>query len=160
MIEKITDADLTGKGVVGQPDVPGLSALEMQNKVEEIPRSVIIPAYNAMVDDLQSPQAGSGAANVGSAPIDGLDGETVQAKLEAAKAILDQKVASELIKKIRINGYNQMEYTYDGTNFFPISADESGTSKVPYVLMPQGQDVPILECVPNTLYFATLEAGA
>ena len=45
-VEIITEADLKGKGVMGQPDVPGLSAAEMQAKVEEIVRSVVIPKVN------------------------------------------------------------------------------------------------------------------
>ncbi|MBP0980162.1 MAG: hypothetical protein J6Q18_01220 [Oscillospiraceae bacterium] len=48
--KKITENDLVGKGVVGQPDTPALSALEMQNKVEEIVRDVVIPAFNRLVD--------------------------------------------------------------------------------------------------------------
>ena len=33
-LKKITEADLAGKGVCGQADVPGLTAAEMQAKVE------------------------------------------------------------------------------------------------------------------------------
>ena len=43
--KRIEDADLTNKGVVGQENTPNLSALEMQKKVEEIPRKVIIPIW-------------------------------------------------------------------------------------------------------------------
>lgn len=49
-VNKITDADLTGKGVQGQADVPGLTAAEMQAKVEEIVRSVAIPKINEIID--------------------------------------------------------------------------------------------------------------
>ena len=49
-VNKITDADLAGKGVIGQPDVPGLSAAEMQAKIEEIVRSVAIPKINEIID--------------------------------------------------------------------------------------------------------------
>ena len=52
-LRKILDSDLTGKGVVGQSDTPGLSALEMQQKVEEIARAVIIPIFNENVDTLK-----------------------------------------------------------------------------------------------------------
>lgn len=45
-LKKITEADLAGKGVCGQADVPGLTAAEMQQKVEEIVRSVVIPTMN------------------------------------------------------------------------------------------------------------------
>ena len=50
--EKITEEDLEGKGVTGQPDIPGLSASEMQEKMEEIVRSVVIPAINNMIDEI------------------------------------------------------------------------------------------------------------
>ncbi len=50
MINKITEADLINKGVVGLPDVPGLTTIEMQNKFEEISRDVIIPRFNELID--------------------------------------------------------------------------------------------------------------
>lgn len=49
-VNKITDTDLEGKGVIGQADVPGLTAAEMQAKVEEIVRSVVIPRVNAIIE--------------------------------------------------------------------------------------------------------------
>ena len=49
-VEIITEADLDGKGVMGQPDVPGLSAAEMQAKSEEIVRSVVIPKINEIIN--------------------------------------------------------------------------------------------------------------
>lgn len=52
-LKKITDADLEGKGVRGQPDVPGLTAEEMQAKIEEIVRDVVIPCFNANVDEAE-----------------------------------------------------------------------------------------------------------
>lgn len=42
----ITENDLAGKGVLGQPDVPGLSARDMQYAVEQITREVVIPKFN------------------------------------------------------------------------------------------------------------------
>jgi tRNA pseudouridine38-40 synthase len=51
-LEKILESDLSGKGVVGQPDVPGLSAKEMQEKVEEIVRSVAIVKINEIIEYL------------------------------------------------------------------------------------------------------------
>ena len=52
-LNKITENDLAGKGVIGQPDVPGLSAEEMQAKVEEIVRSVAIVKINEIIDYLK-----------------------------------------------------------------------------------------------------------
>lgn len=52
MARKITNEDLANRGVMGLPDVPGLTAIEMQKKLEEIPREVIIPRYNELVDSV------------------------------------------------------------------------------------------------------------
>lgn len=52
-LKKITEADLAGKGVCGQADVPGLTAAEMQAKVEEIVRSVVIPAMNENAEEIE-----------------------------------------------------------------------------------------------------------
>ena len=51
-LQKITETDLQGKGVIGQPDVPGLSTTQMQEKVEEVVRSVVIPKFNSNVDEI------------------------------------------------------------------------------------------------------------
>lgn len=59
---KITPDELTGKGVIGQPAVPGLSVEEMQKSVEQIVREVAIPGVNRLVDELG---AESAASNVG-----------------------------------------------------------------------------------------------
>lgn len=53
-LKKITEKDLYGKGVVGMEDVPGLSALEMQKKVEEVVREVVIPVMNENTDNTVS----------------------------------------------------------------------------------------------------------
>lgn len=77
MLDKILDSDLAGKGVIGLPDTPGLPAEEMQQKFEETAREVIIPKFNALVDELSAEGA---AGNVGAT---GENGETttVQAEL-------------------------------------------------------------------------------
>jgi len=54
-MKRITDADLRDEngfhlGVKGQDDIPGLTTQEMQHKVEEIARDVIIPAINENVE--------------------------------------------------------------------------------------------------------------
>lgn len=45
----IGEADLEGKGVCGQADVPGLPAAEMQAKIEEIVREVAIAKINEII---------------------------------------------------------------------------------------------------------------
>ena len=49
---KITNADTTGKGVVGMADEPGLSAADMQQKFDELALGVIIPKFNALSGEL------------------------------------------------------------------------------------------------------------
>ena len=66
---KIVPADLQGKGVIGQPPVPGLSVTEMQESVEQIVREVAIPAVNRLVDELEATTA---AGNIGAVVPDGL----------------------------------------------------------------------------------------
>lgn len=51
---KITDSDLEGVGVLGLPDTPELSSEEMQAKFEETVRSVVIPAFNQLVADIEA----------------------------------------------------------------------------------------------------------
>lgn len=56
-MKKILEQDLAGRGVIGQPDSPGLSALEMQQKVEEVVREVVIPAFNENVEEAEAQAA-------------------------------------------------------------------------------------------------------
>lgn len=53
-VEKITENDLLGKGVMGQPEVPGLSASEMQAAIEQITREVVIPKINEIIEQAAS----------------------------------------------------------------------------------------------------------
>lgn len=59
---RITEDDLQGKGVIGQPEVPGLSTLEMQQSMEQIVREVAIPGINRLAEELE---AATGAAGIG-----------------------------------------------------------------------------------------------
>lgn len=78
-LKKITEADLAGKGVIGMADTPNLSAREMQEKVEEVVRDVVIPFFNANVERTASKQdladavfsAGSGDMNTAVYDADG-----------------------------------------------------------------------------------------
>lgn len=82
---KITDNDLKGKGNIGKPDSPGVSTAEMQRILDEIPREVIVPALNALIDALGAQDA---AANLGAVMPEGLTakGNTVQSVLNALLA--------------------------------------------------------------------------
>lgn len=69
MFTKITDSDLTNKGVVGLPDTPNLSTTEMQEKFDEIANDVIIPKFNNLVDEMADSSA---AENIGAVDIFGI----------------------------------------------------------------------------------------
>ena len=49
---KITVADLTGKGVTGMADTPNLTTAQMQQKLDEIAKEVIPPKFNSLCDAL------------------------------------------------------------------------------------------------------------
>ena len=115
--KRIEDADLTNKGVVGQENTPNLSALEMQKKVEEIPRKVIIPIFNALIDALN---AGSGADGITVTVPSGVPAETAKnlnAVLAALGAELLKRVISDDVKKIRLNSFGELEVSTDGSKF-------------------------------------------
>lgn len=80
---KITEADLKGKGNIGKPDTPGVTTAEMQRILDEIPREVIVPAFNAMVDALIG---GTAAGNIGATfptELPGSEAGTIQNILNA-----------------------------------------------------------------------------
>jgi hypothetical protein len=68
MLEKITPEELAGVGVIGLPDTPRLSTEEMQRKFEETAREVIIPKFNALVDELSADDAAGKVNAVGTNP--------------------------------------------------------------------------------------------
>ena len=51
-MNKITDQDLANRGVKGLPDVPGLTTEEMQRKLEEIAREILVPKVNEIIENL------------------------------------------------------------------------------------------------------------
>lgn len=115
--KRIEDADLTNKGVVGQENTPNLSAREMQEKVEEIPRKVIIPIFNALVDALNK---GTGADGITVTVPSGVPAETannLNAVLAALGAELLKRVISDDVKKIRLNSLGELEVSTDGSKF-------------------------------------------
>lgn len=115
--KRIEDADLTNKGVVGQENTPNLSAREMQEKVEEIPRKVIIPIFNALVDALNK---GTGSDGITVTVPDGVPEGTannLNAVLAALGAELLKRVISDDVKKIRLNSFGELEVSTDGSKF-------------------------------------------
>lgn len=66
-INKITDADLAGKGVPSLPDIPSMSPAELKAKFEETATRVVIPKINQIIDYLNNLNMDSGG-NIIDAP--------------------------------------------------------------------------------------------
>ena len=84
--ERITEDDLQGKGNLGRPDTPGVDTTEMQRILDELPREVIVPAFNRLTEQLEAADA---AASLGARPPEGLPEDTpatAQGVLEAMQA--------------------------------------------------------------------------
>ena len=107
-LTKILPADLTGKGVVGLPDTPGLSTTEMQEKFDEIANDVIVPKHNALVDDLE---ATTGASNIGALNSGGT-ASNIQTELDnrypisTVTQLLNNKVDKEEGKSLSTNDFS------------------------------------------------------
>ena len=66
--ERITEDNLQGKGNLGRPDTPGVDTTEMQRILDELPREVIVPAFNRLAEQLEAADA---AASLGARPLVG-----------------------------------------------------------------------------------------
>lgn len=83
-------SEFNGMGNFGKPDTPGLSTVEMQKVMDELPR-YIAARINMLVDDLLAHTDGeSGADQIGATAISGLSGNTVQALLESLANAISQ----------------------------------------------------------------------
>ena len=83
--KQVTEQDLKGKGVIGQPAVPGLSVTELQKSVEQVVREAAIPAHNQLCEELEAEAAAAdiGAAVPGSGDIPPETPKKLQSVLEA-----------------------------------------------------------------------------
>ena len=89
---KITDADLVGKGVIGLPDTPNLSTTEMQNKFEETVRGVAIPKINEVIEGLNGSEVSNSSKAIN--PVSGNE-ESFQNTFNALKKYTDDEVKKE-----------------------------------------------------------------
>lgn len=115
--KRIEDSDLKGKGNVGRPDTPGVDTAEMQRILDEIPREIIVPAFNALVDALNE---GTGADGITVTVPSGVPEGTasnLNAVLAALGAELLKRVISDDVKKIRLNSFGELEVSTDGSEF-------------------------------------------
>lgn len=93
--KEIAASDLQGKGNIGKPDTPGYSTAEMQRIMDEIPREVIVPAFNALVKALNGGDAaGNSGAQVPATLPDGT-ASTVQGVLDALAKQADDHIKNK-----------------------------------------------------------------
>ena len=103
MLSKITDADLVGKGVTELPNIPGLEYKEMQRKFEEIIRDVVIPKFNAAIEEINSTiYSNPDGANYLTeksivTTLDAISKELDASKVPSALAIKDMRILFESI---------------------------------------------------------------
>lgn len=92
--KQVTEQDLKGKGVIGQPAVPGLSVTEMQKSVEQVVREAAIPAHNKLCEQLEAEAAAAdiGAAVPGSGDMPPETPKKLQSVLEAMLAWAKEKL--------------------------------------------------------------------
>jgi hypothetical protein len=92
--KQVTEQDLKGKGVIGQPAVPGLSVTEMQKSVEQVVREAAIPAHNQLCEQLEAEAAAAdiGAAVPGSGDMPPETPKKLQSVLEAMLAWAKKKL--------------------------------------------------------------------
>lgn len=92
--KQVTEQDLKGKGVIGQPAVPGLSVTEMQKSVEQVVREAAIPAHNQLCEQLEAEAAAAdiGAAVPGSGDMPPETPKKLQSVLEAMLAWAKEKL--------------------------------------------------------------------
>ena len=103
---RITDTDLQGKGVIGQPEIPGLSALEMQQSVEQIVREVAIPGINRLAEELE---AETGAAGIGMERPAGMS-EEVPAHVQAITAAhIEDRENPHAVTAAQVGAYTKQE---------------------------------------------------
>ena len=85
---------MKGKGVIGQPAVPGLSVTEMQKSVEQVVREAAIPAHNQLCEQLEAEAAAAdiGAAVPGQGDMPPETPKKLQSVLEAMLAWAKEKL--------------------------------------------------------------------
>lgn len=92
--KQVTEQDLKGKGVIGQPAVPGLSVTEMQKSVEQVVREAAIPAHNQLCEQLEAEAAAAdiGAVMPGQGDMPPETPKKLQSVLEAMLAWAKEKL--------------------------------------------------------------------
>jgi len=129
---KIFDNDVSTHGLESAPDVMIGSAQENKRRFDQLVREIVKVKFNELIDALS---AATGAGEIG-ALVEGLEGENVQALLEALKGYADElnerKVEKEEGKGLSANDFSaELKEKLDGI--------EAGANK--YVLPAAGENL-------------------
>ena len=135
MFTKIEEADLLNKGNVGMPDTPNLTTAEMQAKMDELSRDVIIPKFNNLVEELS---AESAAEHIGIVPPENFIGNTLQALIvEMALIVLENQLKKhehlnkedlDAITKQNMESWNKLVELFGNVTGVADSITDSTTS--------------------------------
>lgn len=107
----ITQGDIADKGVVGMPDKPDLTTLQMQQKLDELATDVIIPKHNGLIAELE---AGAAGASIG--VMDGATATNLQDRLDGIDTDVSGKIDSiSASSAIGTDGNVDLEYSKGGT---------------------------------------------
>ena len=134
-LSRIRDADLAGVGVIGLADVPGLTAAEMQTKLEETARDVIVPHFNGLIDALTEKFAA-----------DGIGATDAAGQTATVQQLLSGALYASGFRYIRLNEDNVPEVSTDGTTWQAVGSsghlvlDGTGT------VMPQRSRLQFKNC--------------
>lgn len=82
--DKITASDISGNQVQGAPDFPIGTPQQKKQIFDKLPLK-IIERVNALITKLESSAVNGGSSNIGSPPINGIDGTTVLGQLQSLK---------------------------------------------------------------------------
>ena len=96
---KLKESDFAGKQVTELSDRPsqdGMNATTLKEMFVAPSKRVIMPNFNALIDELVSQ---NGASGIGIIPIDGLSGYNIQNVLIAIKLLLDDKKSTEEVDR-------------------------------------------------------------
>lgn len=128
---EITIADTAGKGVVGLPDTPELSATQMQQKFDELALDVIIPKYNELVRQIKEYAA---ASSVGAAvPANVIAEQNIQSILDAlagGQSILNTEVGASKIGVQYPDGRTLQDVADSLVRFAQSLASDTGAAEI------------------------------
>ena len=119
---KILSADLLNKQVTDAADRPTGTAQQIKYLFDRLALEVVIPALNALIDELTN----SGAASVGTS-ISGVAGTDVQTVLEGLKALIDDRYTKEQADGLLSDKVSKAEFA---SVLADMSIDENGVITV------------------------------